>query len=54
VLSPHEVELTATDGTKTVYTAKTILLAPGGRAWYPKIPGADLVGRCRLTLSNPC
>ena len=42
MLSPHEVELTAVDGTKTVYTAKTILLAPGGRAWYPSIPGADL------------
>jgi glutathione reductase (NADPH) len=32
----------AADGTKKVYTAKTILLAPGGRAWYPSIPGADL------------
>jgi len=42
VVSPHEVEVTAVDGTKKVYSAKTILLAPGGRAWYPSIPGADL------------
>ena len=42
VVGPHEVEVTAADGTKKTYTAKNILLAPGGRAWYPSIPGADL------------
>jgi glutathione reductase (NADPH) len=42
VISPHEVEVTSADGSKKTYSAKTILLAPGGRAWYPKIPGADL------------
>ena len=42
VISPHEVEITEADGTKKVVSAKTILLAPGGRAWYPNIPGADL------------
>ena len=36
------MEVTAADGTKKTYTAKNILLAPGGRAWYPSIPGADL------------
>jgi glutathione reductase (NADPH) len=41
VTGPHSVEVTAVDGTKTTYTAKNILLAPGGRAWYPDIPGAD-------------
>ena len=42
VVGPHEVEVTAADGTKKTYTAKNILLAPGGRAWYPSLPGADL------------
>ena len=42
VISPHEVEVTSADGSKKVVTARTILLAPGGRAWYPDIPGADL------------
>jgi len=41
VTGAHSVEVTSVDGTKKTYTAKTILLAPGGRAWYPKIPGAD-------------
>jgi glutathione reductase (NADPH) len=41
VTGPHSVEVTAADGSKTTYTAKNILLAPGGRAWYPAIPGAD-------------
>lgn len=50
VISPHEVEVTAADGSKKVYSAKTILLAPGGRAWYPDIP----VGTSRsLTRRNP-
>ena len=30
------------DGKKQTVTAKTILLAPGGRAWKPDIPGAEL------------
>lgn len=38
VISPHEVEVTAVDGSKKVYSAKTILLAAGGRPWYPDIP----------------
>ena len=42
VVGPHEVEVTAADGTKKTYTAQNLLLAPGGRAWYPSIPGADL------------
>ena len=42
VVGPHEVELALSDGTKKTVTAKTVLLAPGGRAWYPDIPGADL------------
>ena len=42
VTGPHEVTVTTVDGVATTYSAKTILLAPGGRAWYPSIPGADL------------
>ena len=42
VTGPNSVEITDVDGNKKTITAKTILLAPGGRAWKPDIPGADL------------
>jgi glutathione reductase (NADPH) len=42
VTGPNSVEITDVDGKKQTVTAKTILLAPGGRAWKPDIPGAEL------------
>lgn len=39
VVGPHEVELTQIDGTKLNFSAKHILVATGGRAQRPDIPG---------------
>ncbi|KAI3932801.1 hypothetical protein MKX01_031783 [Papaver californicum] len=42
VVGPHEVELTQIDGTKLNFSAKHILVATGGRAQRPNIPGKEL------------
>ncbi|MED6132542.1 hypothetical protein PIB30_019868 [Stylosanthes scabra] len=42
VAGPHEVEVTQLDGTKLSYSAKHILIATGGRAHLPDIPGKEL------------
>ncbi|CAI9117786.1 OLC1v1019272C4 [Oldenlandia corymbosa var. corymbosa] len=42
VVSPHEVEVIQLDGTKICYSAKHILIATGGRAQRPAIPGQEL------------
>ncbi|KAF8388384.1 hypothetical protein HHK36_027051 [Tetracentron sinense] len=42
IVGPHEVELTQLDGTKLRYSAKHILIATGGRAQCPAIPGQEL------------
>lgn len=42
VLSPTSVEVTAPDGAKTVLKTKNILVATGGRAFVPDIPGKEL------------
>lgn len=42
VVGPNEVEVTQLDGTKICYSAKHILIATGGRAQRPAIPGQEL------------
>ncbi|KAK4482552.1 hypothetical protein RD792_009712 [Penstemon davidsonii] len=42
VIGPNEVELIQLDGTKISYSAKHILIATGGRAQRPAIPGQEL------------
>ncbi|KAL6189630.1 hypothetical protein ACLB2K_041016 [Fragaria x ananassa] len=42
LVGPNEVELTQLDGTKLSYSAKHILIATGGRAQRPGIPGEEL------------
>jgi len=42
ILDPHSVEVTAPDGTTRVLKTKNILVATGGRAFKPDIPGAEL------------
>ncbi|KAL4439500.1 hypothetical protein ABPG77_008829 [Micractinium sp. CCAP 211/92] len=42
VLDPHTVEVRATDGSVRQLKTKNILIATGGRAVKPKIPGAEL------------
>lgn len=39
IVGPNEVEVTQLDGTKICYSAKHILIATGGRAQRPAIPG---------------
>lgn len=39
LVGPNEVEVTQLDGTKLSYSAKNILIATGGRAQRPGIPG---------------
>lgn len=39
IVGPNEVEVTQLDGTKLSYSAKHILIATGGRAQRPNIPG---------------
>lgn len=39
IVGPNEVEVTQLDGTKLSYSAKHILIATGGRAQHPNIPG---------------
>jgi thioredoxin reductase (NADPH) len=40
-LSPHEIELTGSDGVSEVVTAKIVLIATGGRPSDPGIPGKE-------------
>ncbi|KAJ7942512.1 Glutathione reductase [Quillaja saponaria] len=42
IVGPNEVEVTQLDGTKLSYSAKHILIATGGRAQRPNIPGQEL------------
>jgi glutathione reductase (NADPH) len=42
ILDPHTVEVTAPDGTKRELKTKNILVATGGRAFVPDIPGKEL------------
>ncbi|CAL0321179.1 unnamed protein product [Lupinus luteus] len=42
IVGPNEVEVTQVDGTKLFYSAKHILIATGGRAQVPNIPGQEL------------
>lgn len=42
VLDPNSVEVTAADGSKKVLKTKNILIATGGRAFVPDIPGKEL------------
>ncbi|GJX60510.1 glutathione reductase, cytosolic [Tanacetum coccineum] len=42
IVGPNEVEVIQLDGTKLSYTAKHILIATGGRAQRPDIPGQEL------------
>lgn len=42
ILSPTTVEVTAPDGTKTSLETKNILVATGGRAFVPDLPGKEL------------
>ncbi|KAL3726767.1 hypothetical protein ACJRO7_031635 [Eucalyptus globulus] len=42
LVGPNEVEVTQLDGTKLCYSAKHILIATGGRAQRPNIPGQEL------------
>ncbi|KAJ4722958.1 Glutathione reductase [Melia azedarach] len=42
IVGPNEVEVTQLDGTKLCYSAKHILIATGGRAQRPPIPGQEL------------
>ncbi|PKI49856.1 hypothetical protein CRG98_029767, partial [Punica granatum] len=42
IVDPNEVEVTQLDGTKLCYSAKHILIATGGRAQRPPIPGQEL------------
>ncbi|KAL6184951.1 hypothetical protein ACLB2K_041086 [Fragaria x ananassa] len=42
LVGPNEVEVTQLDGTKLSYSAKHILIATGGRAQRPGIPGEEL------------
>lgn len=39
LVGPNEVEVTQLDGTKLCYSTKHILIATGGRAQRPNIPG---------------
>ncbi|HET8816701.1 MAG TPA: FAD-dependent oxidoreductase, partial [Pseudidiomarina sp.] len=41
LVSPWEVEITDSDGTKSLRTAKSIVLATGARPFVPPIPGLD-------------
>ncbi|KAF4347308.1 hypothetical protein G4B88_030246 [Cannabis sativa] len=41
LVGPNEVEVTQLDGTKLSYSAKHILIATGGRAQRPPIPGQE-------------
>lgn len=47
VLDPHTVEVRATDGSVRQLKTKNILVATGGRAVKPKIPGAVGAGPAR-------
>ncbi len=44
IVAPHTVRVTAPDGTKTDYTADSILVATGSAPARPPIPGLDLPG----------
>ena len=41
IVDPHSVEVTAPDGTKTILKTKNILVATGGRAFVPDVPGKE-------------
>lgn len=41
LVAPHTVEVTGADGTATRHTAERVLIATGGKAVRPEIPGAE-------------
>lgn len=51
VIGPNEVEVIQLDGTKISYSAKHILIATGGRAQRPDIPGQVFDCRSRYFIA---
>lgn len=51
IVGPNEVEVIQLDGTKISYTARHILIATGGRAQRPNIPG-QVCDSCKVSFIN--